>query len=193
MTTLTVVEKDGMAAIAADTMSTQGSCKLPAKFKRGGSKIIPVNGSYIASAGTSTNMLVLRSLVRNRAQEFDLSSADSIFETFRKFHKVLVDEYYVKTDADDDDQEYESNQLNILIADETGIYEQMSYREVNQYERFWATGSGFRFALGAMEASYDDPSLSAKEIAERGVQIGCLFDEGSGLPLESYEIKLNSS
>lgn len=193
MTVLTVVQKDGVAAIAADTMSTQGSTKLPAGFEREGSKIIPVNGSYIACAGSSANMLVLKSLVRNHAQEFDLSSVDSIFETFRKLQKVLVEDYYVKTEEDDEYQEYESNQLEMLIADGTGIYEHGSYREVIQLQRFWATGSGYRVALGAMEALYDDSHLSAKEIAERGVQIACLFDKNCGLPLESYEVQLKTS
>jgi hypothetical protein len=41
-----------------------------------------------------------------------------------------------------------------------------------------------------MEALYEDASLSTKEIAERGVQMGCMFDAGSSLPLESYEVKL---
>ncbi len=59
-----------------------------------------------------------------------------------------------------------------------------------QCERSWALGSGCEFALGAMEALYEDASLSTKEIAERGVQMGCMFDAGSSLPLESYEVKL---
>ena len=193
MTTLTVVQKDGVAAVAADTQITGGSVKCPPGFQRGGSKIVPVNGSYIAVSGSTANTLVLRSLVKNRAQEFDLSSGDSIFETFRKLHKTLVDDYYVKTEQDDDNQEYESNQLSILIAGGTGIYEQQSYREVIQFERFWATGSGYRFALGAMEALYDDASLSAVEIAEQGVRIACQFDVNSGLPIESYVVKLETS
>ena len=193
MTTLTVVQKQGVAAIAADTISTVGSLRLPAGFERGGSKIIPVDGSYIASAGSTAHGLVLKSLVRTRSEEFDLSSVDSIFETFRKLHRSLVDDYYVKTEEDDDDQEYESNQLHILVANSTGVYELGGDREVIQYERFWAIGSGNDYALGAMEALYDDPSLSAKEVAERGVQIGCQFDIYSGLPVESYEIKLTTS
>lgn len=193
MTTLTVVQKDGVAAIAADTISTQGSSKLPAGFTTGHSKIIPVNGNYIAVTGSTASNLVLRNLVKSRAKDFDLSSIDSIFETFRKLHKVFVDDFYVKTKEDDDTQEYESNQLDILIAGGTGIYQQGSYREVVQFERFWAIGSGDDFALGAMEAIYDDASLSAVEIAEQGVRIACQFDIYSGLPVDSYAVKLETS
>ena len=190
MTTLTVVQKGGVVAIAADSLSTQGSWKRPVGFTRGASKILSVNGSYIASAGWAAHMAVSQSLVRSRPEEFDLSSVDSIFETFRNLHKTLVDDYYLKTEEEDDDQPYESSQFTVLIANSTGIYEVQEYRQVIQCERSWALGSGCEFALGAMEALYEDASLSAKEIAERGVQMGCMFDAGSSLPLESYEVKL---
>lgn len=193
VTTLTVVQKDGTVAIAADQMSTLGAIRRPATFKLRGSKIIPVNDSFIASAGYSAHGLVINSLAKTHAEDFDLSSADAIFDTFRKLQKTLVDDYFLKTDEDDDEQPYESNQLHILIANSTGIYELQSYREVAQIDRFWSIGSGAEFAMGAMEAIYEDGSRSAKEIAERGVEVGCLFDTGSGLPVESYEIAMKKS
>ena len=56
----------------------------------------------------------------------------------------------------------------MLIANAHGIYGVYSYREVFEFERFWAIGSGRSFALGAMYAGYDKLK-TAREIAELGV------------------------
>jgi hypothetical protein len=44
-----------------------------------------------------------------------------------------------------------------------------------------------------MDVLYNDPDLSAQQIAERGVEVGCRFDDGSGLPVESYAVELGSA
>lgn len=190
MSVLTIVQKDGVVAIAADLLSTQGSCKVPASHKAHPGKIVQINDSFIGVTGSTAHIRVLESLASNHASEFDLSSQSAVFETLRKLHSRLVENYFLRTDEDDDDQPYDSSQLNLLIANRTGIYEVQGYREVMQYQKFWATGSGYRFSLGAMEALYEDERWSAKELAERGVEVGCLFDDSSGLPLESYTVKL---
>lgn len=191
MSTLTVVQKDGFAAIASDQMTIIEGCKCPGGYKSHPSKIVQVGDSFIGVAGSTAHVRVMESLARNHAEEFDLSSIDRIFETFRRLHKILVDDYYLLTrDEQDEEQPYESSRWNILIANASGIYEVEACREVIKYERFWATGSGWEFALGAMEALYVRDNLSAKELAEKGVEVGCLFDKSSGLPIGSYTIEL---
>jgi ATP-dependent protease HslVU (ClpYQ) peptidase subunit len=192
MSTIAVVQKNGMVAIAADQMTTQGSCKCPGPYKCNPTKIIRLRDSLIGVAGSTAHLRVMQSLAENHARKFDLSSVSTIFESFRRVHKLLVDDYYLLTKEDDNKQPYESNQLNLLIANRTGIYEVQGYREVIQYERFWSTGSGSDYAVGAMEAIYDSGDLSAQEIAERGVEVGCLFDDASGPPVEAYTMRLGS-
>lgn len=192
MSTIAVVQKKGIVAIAADQMTTQGSCKCPGPYKRHPTKIIRLGGSLIGVAGSTAHMRVMQSLAENHARKFDFSSVSAIFESFRRVHKLLVDDYYLLTKEDDNKQPYESNQLNLLIANHTGIYEVQGYREVIQYERFWSTGSGSDYAVGAMEAIYNNGDLSAQEVAERGVEVGCLFDDASGPPVESYTVRLGS-
>jgi ATP-dependent HslUV protease, peptidase subunit HslV len=91
-----------------------------------------------------------------------------------------------------DGQPFQSNHLDVLIANHTGIYGVQGYREVTKYKRFWATGSGDCYALGAMQALYEDNSLSAQEVAERGVEAGCTFDKSSGFPIDSFSVRLKS-
>jgi ATP-dependent HslUV protease subunit HslV len=190
MSTITVVQKNGMAAIAADQMTTMGSCRCPGPYKSHPTKIIRLGDSLIGVAGSTAHIRVVQSLAKHHAKKFDFRSIDSVFETFRSIHKLLVDDYYLLTKEDDNEQPYQSSQLQLLIANRTGIYEVQGYREVIKYERFWATGSGYRFALGAMEALYSNDNLSAQQIAERGVEIACLFDDATGPPVESHTIRL---
>ena len=64
-----------------------------------------------------------------------------------------------------------------------------SYREVFDYDRFWAIGSGRNFALGAMYAIYDQ-AKSAADLARAGVKAGIEFDKSSSAPFELHTIKL---
>lgn len=190
MSTIVVVQKNGATAIAADQMTLNGGCKCLGQYKSRPSKIVQVHDSLIGIPGSTAHVRVMESLARNHEAEFDLCSVDSIFETFRRLHKILVDEYYLRTEEDEDDQPYESSQLNLLIANQTGIYEVMGYREVIKYERFWATGSGCEFALGALEALYAEQATTAQQVAEGAVAISCLFDDASSLPVESHSLDL---
>jgi ATP-dependent protease HslVU (ClpYQ) peptidase subunit len=59
-------------------------------------------------------------------------------------------------------------------------------REVFEFNRFWAIGSGREFALGAMYAIYD--RFEAEQVARTGVDAGCEFDTGSALPMTMYSV-----
>jgi ATP-dependent protease HslVU (ClpYQ) peptidase subunit len=93
---------------------------------------------------------------------------------------VLKEQFYLNPKEEDDDP-YESSQITALIANPSGIYGVYSYREVFQFDRFWAIGSGRSFALGAMFAAYRG-GRSARQIAELGVAAGSEFDKSSAGP-----------
>jgi ATP-dependent protease HslVU (ClpYQ) peptidase subunit len=71
----------------------------------------------------------------------------------------------------------------------SGIFGLYSLREVDQYTRFWAVGSGAEFALGAMHVAWDLLD-DAEAIARAGVEAGACFDNASSLPMTSYSVEL---
>jgi ATP-dependent protease HslVU (ClpYQ) peptidase subunit len=109
-----------------------------------------------------------------------LSSRDEVFDTFSRAHQILKEKYFLNIKEEEDDP-YESSQITTLIANIHGIFGVYSYREVFNFDRFWAIGSGKTFALGAMYAAYDSLG-SAHELAELGVNAGAEFDKSSALP-----------
>ena len=80
--------------------------------------------------------------------------------------------------------------VDALIMNSAGIFGLYSLREVDQYTRFWAIGSGAEFALGAMRVAYDLFD-TADEIARAGIEAGACFDSSSALPLSSYSMELS--
>ena len=187
MTTLTVVKKGDEVAIAADGLTTFGDTRLARSYKGEHDKILDIAGSWIGICGSSAHHLVLLSAF-SKLEDIRLGSRMEVYETFRRLHPILKEHAFLNTKEDEDDP-YESSQITALIANPSGIYGVYSYREVFQFDRVWAAGSGRNFALGAMHALYDS-ELSAAKIAEAGVAAGIEFDTSSGPPIVVHAIKL---
>ncbi len=106
-----------------------------------------------------------------------------------KIHTILKEKYFINTSEGNDNETYESSQIDALVANPNGIFGMYSWREVYEFEKFWALGSGKDYALGALFANYDlldEPEL----IAETAVQSACEFDDGCGLPLTTHSMQL---
>jgi len=187
VTTLTVVKKGDEVAIAADGLTTFGDTRLARSYKGEHDKILGIAGSWIGICGSSAHHLVLQSAF-SKLEDIRLGSRMEVYETFRRLHPILKEHAFLNTKEDEGDP-YESSQITALIANTTGIYGVYSYREVFEFDRVWAAGSGRDFALGAMHALYDS-ELSAARIAEAGVAAGIEFDTSSGPPIVVHEIRL---
>jgi ATP-dependent HslUV protease, peptidase subunit HslV len=188
MTTVVAVRKHGRVAIAADSLSTFGDMRLGAGDDRAWNKIFESHDSYFAICGSAAHDLVLQSVLK-KTKNLDFSSRPAIFESFRKLHPKLKDDFFLKPEEEDDDP-YESSQITALIANKHGIFGVFSLREVYEYERFWSIGSGRDFATGAMHAVYDRPKITVEAIARAGVEAGCKFDVNSSLPMTLYALDL---
>jgi ATP-dependent protease HslVU (ClpYQ) peptidase subunit len=193
MSTVVVVKKAGKVCIAADSLTSFGDLKLSNKYDAAHDKILRFEENYLGIVGSAAHQLVLESVfaskkVAEKKIDLDLSSRLSIFESFRALHPVLKQKYFLNA-KDEDDDPYESTQIDALIANPFGIFGVHSLREVTEYKKFWAIGSGAEYALGAMFAVYDK-AATAEEVAHAGVAAGAEFNNASSMPLSSYEIDL---
>lgn len=187
MTTIVAVKKNGVVAIAADTLTTFGNTRLPAAMDCSHDKILRIGDSYVGVCGSAAHHLVLANLL-SKSQDVQLNSKAEIFETFRKLHPVLKEECFLNPKEDEEDP-YESSQITALIINATGLYAIFSMREVFEYTQFWGIGSGHEFALGAMQYAY--PRLeSAVDIARAGVEAGIALDKNSAAPITLYSVNL---
>ena len=188
MSTVAVVKKNGFVAIAADTLSTFGPRKLSAPYSANAGKIIQIGESYLGMTGLAVNQQVLEHAFRLEANPPAFSNTFDIFEAFLKLHARLKQEYFLSPRAGEYDV-YEPTHINALIANAHGLFGVYSMRDVIEYERFWASGSGGDYALGAMHALYDS-AADAVTIAEAAVRAAADFDDATGAPVESHSVPL---
>ncbi|MFN6170460.1 MAG: MFS transporter [Burkholderiales bacterium] len=193
MTTIVVVKKGAQAVIASDTLTTFGATRLGSKHDAAPEKILRHKATFFGIAGSAAHQMVLESILKNheKAKDFSFNGRHEIYESFRKIHPILKEESYLNAKEEDNDP-YESSQLTALVANAAGIFGVYSMREVFEFDRFWAIGSGRDFALGAMYAAYNS-TKSAKQIASLGVMAGVEYDTGTGLPLNVATVKLAST
>jgi ATP-dependent protease HslVU (ClpYQ) peptidase subunit len=185
MTTLVVVRKNDEITIAADSLTTFGDTRLSAEFDQTPDKIVRYRDTCIGLCGSAAHQLVFVSLLAKH-DDLDFTNKSAIFETFRKLHPILKEQHFLNPKEEDDDP-YESTQITALVANPHGIFGVYSMREVFEYTRFWAVGSGREFALGAMYSQFAKLRTAAA-IARAGIQAGATFDKNSALPMTLYTI-----
>ena len=190
MSTIVAVLKNNDACIAADSLTSFGDTKQAAEFVTDSDKILRFTGvasdNFMGIVGSAAHQLVMQSLIINHSDKIDFSNRLTIFNTLKTIHPILKEEYYLNSKEENEDS-YESSRVDALIMNANGIFGLYSLREVDQYSRFWAVGSGSEFALGAMYAVYDQLD-DAEQIAKAGVTAGATFDSGSALPMSSYSM-----
>lgn len=188
MSTIVVAQKNGVTCIGADTMSSLGSLRQKAHHVVNHTKITKQGDSYIGLTGTSSSLVVMNSYFINPERPRDFSSTEAIFETFRHAHHWMKAEYFMST-APDKNEEYETTQFYGLIANPHGIFALYSYRTAQQFHKFWAAGSGRDYALGAMQAIYDQCD-SAVDIVKAGLNASAEFDSATSGPFEIFTCDL---
>jgi ATP-dependent HslUV protease, peptidase subunit HslV len=187
MSTIVAVRKGEQVCIAADSLTSFGDTRLAAGYDAAYDKIHAFRDNFLGVVGSAAHLQVFQSIFTEEAGH-DLSSRAAIFETFRALHPRLKDEYYLNPKEDEDDA-YESSRIDALIINPWGVFGVYSLREVFEYTRYWAIGSGSEYALGAMYALYDRLD-SAEEIARAGVEAGSEFNNASSMPLTLYTLEL---
>lgn len=188
MTTIVVVKKNGCAAIAADTLTMFGHTKESADYIVNSEKIIKYHDNYLAITGSGSFQMALEDLLLNYEKKVSFHSTIDVFRAGLWIHDELKENYFLR--PDDDDDSFETSRADILIANSSGIFALTEHRFVQEFSKFYAYGSGSEYAIGAMRAIYNDETKSAEDIARIGIEVAAEFDDGTGLPMNCYTIKL---
>ena len=191
MSTVVVVRKNGVACIAADSLTSYGDLKLSSRYDPHSEKIQTFGDTHLAVVGSAAHTLVIESLLNKEEFFPDFSDRAAIFKTFSLVHTELKENYFLNT-KDEEDDPYESSHIDALAVNQHGIFGIYSMREVYEYSSFWATGSGSPYALGAMHAVFDRYD-SAESIAEAGVLAGAEFDNASSTPITLRTVNLEEA
>lgn len=189
MTTIVAVRKNDYAAIAADTLTSFGNQKETADYVINHQKIIKYKENYLAMTGWGSMQHALEDFLLRSKKKISFNSPSEIYRASLLIHKELKEKYFLRAEDSDSDS-FETSRADILIMNPSGIFALTEYRYIQEFSKFFAYGSGGDYALGAMFAVYGDESKSAEDVAKIGIQAGAEFDEGTGLPMNYYTIKL---
>lgn len=190
MSTIVVVKKHNQVCIAADSLTTFGETRQSAVLDAAHDKILRQGDSYVGLVGSAAHQLVIGSALKS-IEGLDLHGREAIFGSFLKLHPILKESYFLNPKEDEHDP-YESSQIDALIVNATGIYGVYALREVFEYTRYWAIGSGSEFALGAMHALYDGNG-DAEQIARAAITTSAEFSTSTALPMTLYSIEVGSN
>jgi len=178
------VRKGNRFAIVADTLFDKAGLLLTPENKVNHQKIYAVAGSYVGLVGPSVNHNIFEDVLNKHAKLLSFGARQNIFESMLALHPILRDEYYINLHSQEGESA-ESSQLDLLIVNESGIYEVENHREVNEFRRFWAIGSGCHFALGALTVLYERLD-DVDEIALAALNAACSFDDSCALPYTKF-------
>ena len=192
MTTVAVVRKGGVAVIAADTLIKWGNAKESAAYIANHDKILSVGDSYLAVTGYATFKAILHDYFEHAGDDARLDTPANIFRTWNRLHGALKERYFLLPEEDKEDA-LESSRIDCLIANPHGIFGVAAHRTVQEFSKFYAYGSGSDYALGAMYSAYKDPALTAEQIAREAIEAAAEFDDGTGLPITSFSVRLLGS
>lgn len=180
MSVLAAAIKNGEVAIACDTQCSFGSLIVDSRNLHNHNKLYVIKDCVVGVIGWSAVACAIENLMSSKAEMLDFTNRRAIYATFLKIHPILRDEYYIEDD-EDEEQPAESSQVSALIINRNGIFEVGRFREVNQFNKYWATGAGRKLALGAMYASYTT-SASASDVVKAGVLAASEFDDSCSGP-----------
>lgn len=152
MSTIVAVQKTGFSAIAADSLTTWGSAKESSDYVINHEKIINVGESYLAISGPTSAKMAIKDYFTSKP-DTDLTNVDVIFRVWLKLHAALRDQYFLNPHENRDDA-FESTRVDVLIANRAGIFGVEAHRVVQQFAKFYAYGTGWQHALGAMYVAY---------------------------------------
>lgn len=184
MTIITAVQKADEVAIACDTQisSSNSGLMLLAEYQVNASKLISYGDSILGISGSCAVMRIFEDFL-DRSEPAHLGSRTDVFRWLLAQQDTLKSDYYMKTDnGNDKSQPTESQWLTAMLINPHGIFSINPYRQVNEYSKFWAVGSGCRFALGALEILYKQP-LTATEIAREAALVATKFNPGCSEPV----------
>jgi ATP-dependent protease HslVU (ClpYQ) peptidase subunit len=188
MSTIAVVKKGGIAAIAADTLTKWGAAKESAAYVANHEKILQVGDSFIGITGSATFKLILQDYFSEQS-DARLETPAEIFRAWNRLHGVLKERYYLMPEEDKEDA-LESSRMDVLIVNPHGIFGVAAHRTVQEFSRFYAYGSGSDYALGALFCAYEDPERNAEQLARIAIEAAAEFDDGTGVPVTSHTVRL---
>jgi len=174
MSIAVAVQKDGVIALATDSVTTFGEHQ-ESTDNLDTNKIRNIGEVYLASAGWSVYDNIIDDFLAKQEQVPQLADKVSIYNFFLSLWKALHNDYsFVKDQGSDEKSPFGDLDASFIVVNTKGIFHVSSDMAVTKFEKYTTIGSGVDYALGAINACYADKSV--EEIARIAVETTSKFN-----------------
>lgn len=188
-----VVRNGSMAAIAADTGISMGGVVIPGSRLIGPRKLVRSSGSVIGFVGDVANLTAVEARLRRRALGRFKDRA-GLHDAWCRLHSDLKENHFLRPESSDDEDGFESTHVTALVASPCGIFAVYPLREVLEFVRFWAAGSGAEIALGVLDQCFTgNPRMLPRLAARRAVEAASRLDPATRTPVSVEEVSLRGA
>ena len=147
MTTIAARNDDGAVTMAADSQLSGGDFAYYGTVP----KIIHNNGFLLGLSGPTAVLQQIERCMQLEAARYPLrGSRFALVETVQLLHALLRDRPLMRLEYSAGHTD--DNRFSALIANRTGLYTVLEDSSVVGPQKYWAIGSGWRFAVGALAA-----------------------------------------
>ena len=94
MSTIVVVKKDGLATIAADTLTTFGNTKESAEYIVNSEKIFKYRENYLGISGSASLAIAVQDFLERTKKKVSFENSGDIFRFGLNLHKELKETYF---------------------------------------------------------------------------------------------------
>ena len=143
--------------------------------------VAPLRAMYLFFGAASVQNSALKWSADHRRHHTRVDSSDDPYDIRRGFWWAHIGWVLHRDPKEDERDPCDSMQMEILIASPGGIFGAYPLRSVQEYERFYAFGSGAEYAIGAMHTVYERAE-TPEHVAVRGIEAAAAFDDSTALP-----------
>ncbi|WP_185218963.1 hypothetical protein [Paraburkholderia dinghuensis] len=141
-------------------------------------KILHGDGWLLGLSGPLAVVQHVERCAKVEAARYPLSGSNhTLMDTLRALHMMLREAALIRPEFEA--TQTEESHFNALVANRTGLYTIIEDRSVIGPQKFWAIGSGWRFAVGA---------LASGATAQRAVWVAGQLDHATDLHVQTASL-----
>jgi ATP-dependent HslUV protease, peptidase subunit HslV len=182
---IVAVKKNGVTCIGGDV--SVGASDIHPEHLQGVEKILPVGDSYLGIEPTPNAYWALKRYFQEKKDPICFASVGEIFREFLFLHQALKNDYDFSLSSFRKEP-FERLNFQTLLINRYGIFLISQFHCVFEYTKFYAIGEGSDYALGALEARYNQRG-SAEDLVRIGLEVAANFMIKAGPPGKIYTVK----
>lgn len=177
MGTIVSVKKGSQAVIATDCWNVRDPM-IKQNFNLGSHCISKIGDTYLGINATYGFQTAFDAAVQTiGVKNLSFSNRIDVHNSFMRIHELMRQQFYMLVHFQNT-QDFEWTPMNAIVLNESGLFKVDTTRGVYEFSKFWAVGTAEAYALGALEAIYDEKE-SAENIARTALRSCREFDSNS--------------